>query len=1497
MNVLAWNVRGLTDESKRLLWEHCRTFFPIIVGIIEPKSDFRYTNSSFWSSLNLIPAFQNTRHNRCSNIWVFHHPDVFFRLVFSSDQTVIADCHWNSLDFRLALVHGASTHVERRTLWADLIGFSADNMVILWDFNAVKGAHERISSCMPSQTSCREFCDFIDDIGFIESSTSGLRFTWSGRRFMPRHVESFLDRALYSESFSSLWHSVHTLNLARLTSDHSPIVFQCSLPPQTRHRFFRFLNMWAMHPDFHALVEDSWRPDTGNLCPIYKWMEPRELMDIQMNISIHGYTDELFDKEVQAQAKINVALSRKSCLLQQKSRVSWLKDGDRNTDFFHATLRYKHKPKAISQLMIDGTRESNQDKIGDHIVDYFTTLFTDDSGSAVGIEAIEAVIDPVISDAHNAVLSASPSDEEITAAVFNMDADSSPGPDGFSGKFFQVCWSIIKHDIWDAVRTFFLKSYLPTGCNSSTLILIPKKENVISVSDLRPIVLSNFLFKIISKVLASRLSVIAAHYVSHNQFGFISGRSIHDCILMGSEGFNCMKRTSRGQNMACKIDIRKAFDTLRWDFLVNVLHVMGFDVRFIDWIKVILTSARISILYNGKLYGYFGCSRGVRQGDPLSPILFGIAEDVLSALFHNCVTSGHLTPMTMTRSKLFPTHLLYADDILVFCKASVRNAKTIKKILDYYSWISGQICSSDKSHIYFSTKVHAVTKRSILRELNFVKSVAPFTYLGVPIFDGRVRASYFRPIHDRIIAKFSRWRGRLLSMAGRLCLVKSVIQSSITHSMMVYKWPRSLLKDLDDKCRNFIWTGDIRKTPSCSVSWNRVCAIKEEGGLGVRSFSLMNKCFLIKMAWKLICGKDFGFSILQDRYLDIFSQVRCDSISSSVWLGLKDEVRDLVENSYSYIGDGTATNFWCDDWLGYRIHEKCKIPHYILDLLGYSVADYFYDGVWHFTQEFINAFPEIVGDILVLPIGKESDTRYWKPSLHGTVTAALAFANHCHRFPRVSWGSWIWKPYIPVRRSLACWRILHDRLPTYDRLIRHGMIMPNHCVFCFSSSETMDHILWSCDCVRPIWLEFLSWFQLTEAADAVDMHSFFVRAWCYKFSSQLDCYWRAGIITILWAIWTLRNSCIFDNKIFEQRRIIHFVRVAFKEMENSFNLGHMNNSWKDYTILRSIGVATRAAPPPDFIAVHWWPPVSPWIKVNTDGSAMGAPGNIAAGGVFRDNFSWVRGCFHYKGELALLLKQSSLRLSKPFSLLMIGVGFIYGLSLILCISFICLRSDRPRCLGVSSLFGIKCFISFLILLFRFPTFIEREIKLQILWPTIVEKKAGGRMLLRRLKLPCVLIWLLIVIFVCADGFLLVVMVWECSIWFFSVIWRTRYWVIWSRVPLVASWQCLCQRHEYSGKTLGLVFVSAVSFVDDGGAAFRYWVIWSRVPLVASWQCLCQRQESSGKTLGLVFVPAVSFVDDGGTAFRETSRVWFRAMVRPEFWKRSLSALFPLLALF
>ncbi|XP_057811625.1 uncharacterized protein LOC131025856 [Salvia miltiorrhiza] len=141
-----------------------------------------------------------------------------------------------------------------------------------------------------------------------------------------------------------------------------------------------------------------------------------------------------------------------------------------------------------------------------------------------------------------------------------------------------------------------------------------------------------------------------------------------------------------------------------------------------------------------------------------------------------------------------------------------------------------------------------------------------------------------------------------------------------------------------------------------------------------------------------------------------------------------------------------------------------------------------------------------------------------------------------------------------------------------------------------------------------------------------------VSAWSLDSSSLIKAFWKAGIVNILWKIWDCRNHVIFDDLEFNIIMIRSFIKVSFREMDRHFKkLGNSNNTWSDYLILRSIGVATRAKPPPTMIEVYWWPPAVSWMKVNTDGSAHGAPGSIAAGGVFRDSWGWVRGYFHFKG--------------------------------------------------------------------------------------------------------------------------------------------------------------------------------------------------------------------------------------------------------------------------
>jgi hypothetical protein len=312
------------------------------------------------------------------------------------------------------------------------------------------------------------------------------------------------------------------------------------------------------------------------------------------------------------------------------------------------------------------------------------------------------------------------------------------------------------------------------GFNSNIIALLPKVQNATSIDQFRPIAMANFKFKVISKIIADRLASVLPSIISEEQMGFIHGRNIKDCLCIASEAANLLHNKSYGGNLALKIDISKAFDTLEWSFLLKVFHCFGFNDVFCNWIHVILQSAFLSISVNGKAEGYLNCSRGVRQGDPISPLLLCLAEDVLSRGISNLVNSGVLDQIKGTRHFKVPSHTFYADDLMVFCKGKLSGLKELKKLFNNYALQSGQVISTAKSTIYSGSITHG-RLNIIVDLLNFKVGALPFNYLGVPIFKGKPKSSYLQPVADKIASKLIAWKASLLSMAGRVQLVKSVI--------------------------------------------------------------------------------------------------------------------------------------------------------------------------------------------------------------------------------------------------------------------------------------------------------------------------------------------------------------------------------------------------------------------------------------------------------------------------------------------------------------------------------------------------------------------------------------------------------------------------------------------------------------------------------------------------------------------------------------------------
>lgn len=282
--------------------------------------------------------------------------------------------------------------------------------------------------------------------------------------------------------------------------------------------------------------------------------------------------------------------------------------------------------------------------------------------------------------------------------------------------------------------------------------------------------------------------------------------------------------------MAIKVDIMKAFDTISWDFLESILNYMHFSQRFILLVRNILHSASLSILINDTPHGFFSCSRGVRQEDPLSPLLFCLAEEALIRWLDYLINIGEIT----VHRKL-PHHLFYADNVIIFIEATHSNGRNMTKLLENYGNLLGQKFNTSKSSVFFSPSAPSRFKQYITRCTSISAGLMPFIYLGVPIFRGAPKVVHLAPTTDLILNKFNLWRGHTLSLAGSHCLINNIIASSLVHSMMVYRWPKALLNRLKVVIRCYLWTGNVTKKGFANVSRKMCCAPLAEGGFGIRS--------------------------------------------------------------------------------------------------------------------------------------------------------------------------------------------------------------------------------------------------------------------------------------------------------------------------------------------------------------------------------------------------------------------------------------------------------------------------------------------------------------------------------------------------------------------------------------------------------------------------------------------------------------------------------------
>ncbi|GJS99827.1 RNA-directed DNA polymerase, eukaryota, reverse transcriptase zinc-binding domain protein [Tanacetum coccineum] len=535
--------------------------------------------------------------------------------------------------FFCTVIYASNLGMERRKLWKDLeiqkVITNGIPWVILGDFNVTLKVSKHTNG---SANLSSEMSEFQDGVNYIEVDD------------------------LHSEGFYYTWTKVRIPNGV-----------------QKRKGSFKFSNFITDKEEF--------LPTAENL--------RKEVKEVHKEVDMFPHEENIKEKSCQILNKYYEAIQDKYSFLCHKAKVEWLKEGDRNTAFFHKTVKERvHRGRILTIRNEEGVIFENDD-VAVQIVKHFED-FLGKSRPMQKLSSRNAIFLNKLNNEEALKMVRPVRNSEIKNAMFDIEDSNALGPDGHTLRFYKSAWSIIGKEVCTAVREFFLRG------------------------------------KLLGEIMTNRIKGVLGSLVNENQSAFIGGRHITDNILLSQELFRGYNRKLNIKKISFKIDLQKAYDTISWEFIKDYLVMFGFHEKMIRWIMTYVTTTKFSISVNGERVGYFKRDRGLRQGDPISLYLFTLVMEVLNLLIRKNIEENGEFKYHYGYKNLRITHLCFADDLLVFCHRDCNSVKVIKKSLDEFSGLSGLVPNMKK---------------------------IPIRYLGVPLIPKQISISACKPLVNKVKAK------------------------------------------------------------------------------------------------------------------------------------------------------------------------------------------------------------------------------------------------------------------------------------------------------------------------------------------------------------------------------------------------------------------------------------------------------------------------------------------------------------------------------------------------------------------------------------------------------------------------------------------------------------------------------------------------------------------------------------------------------------------------
>ncbi|CAM8965988.1 unnamed protein product [Rhodiola kirilowii] len=1100
MKTLCWNCRGMGQpRTVRSLADMVRYYKPQVVGLIETKSEFGRLEV-LRRRLGFDCGFGVDSMGRSGGLAIWWKEELSLTLRSYSSHHI--DCELEVGErVRLTIFYGNPATHRRRETWDLLRCLSRDNnlpWVVLGDFNEVLFSWEAKGRRMRREWQMRNFRETIEACGLVDLGYKGLPYTFSNRRPGLLETKARLDRAFSNVQWKTMFDRYEVSHLITASSDHLPLLVDFRKKINcARYNLFRFEPMWLRHDEFRGFLEQCWgRRDRdyqdlslklkGCGRELATWNRvvfgkvQKRIADLKDQIELQKSrfrTDEVIERETKLQRELDEWLAREELLWRQRSRVEWLREGDSNTKFFHSRASQRRRKNTVEKIRGNNNEWiTDETEICEEAVAHFLNIFKPTYHG--GIQEWQNSLDLIegsISSGSADFLSSSFSRMEVQNAMFQIGSTKAPGPDGFSALFFQENWDLVKDDVIQYVLRFLNEGVdFNRETNETLITLIPKTRSPTTFDDFRPISLCNVVMKVITKTLANRLKSVLQECISPCQSAFVPGRLITDNVLIAHELMNFMNsRTNNKAGFCCiKIDMSKAYDRMEWSFLEEMQRRMNFPSPWIDKVMSCVRSVTYRIRVNGVVSENFSPERGIRQGDPLSPYLFVLCMEWLARRLERALQLGDIQGIQVSRSAPPVSHLMFADDCILFVKADVDNIMRLKSILKEFEEISGQRINYCKSEFFVGCNVCPELARCIGSILGMKKVNRIEKYLGLPVCINGRNSSMWNYLEDRMWKRVSGWKEKLLSMAGKETLIKSVVQALPVYALSCFRLPKKITDRWNSIVSSFWWNNAKEGRFIAWLDKRKLQQTKEEGGLGMKNFQFLNWALIMKQAWRIFSKPELLISkIYKARY------------SSST------EMLD-------------ARLGFRPSWAWRSVHwGLSKLKNWLTDAGEPSAAHNFLRSDGEFSTKAAYSL------LLLEESRKEADV-YGEPSDKSTL--------------KQFWKQ-LWRVKAQNKAKIFMWKLFHNAVPTTANLLRRGCRVDSHCVVCGHRVEDGVHVFLNCWWAKELWKRLLpsSEFINLSFSSLADWIWFCIGALNGEELSKLFCGSR-------W-IWWNRNR-LFHNK-------------------------------------------------------------------------------------------------------------------------------------------------------------------------------------------------------------------------------------------------------------------------------------------------------------------------------------------------------------------------------